>query len=87
MVLLGGTMLRLIVLIVLTLAAAATSAAEQSKPVGTNCGLSIPPPNAGEELNHGTIARIYHARATSMGHTAVAKFCGSPKARVGAPYR
>ena len=34
-------------------------AAENERPSGANCGLSVPPPSAGEESNHGITLRIY----------------------------
>jgi hypothetical protein len=34
-------------------------AADEGRPKGPNCDLAVPPKNAGEELNHGIILKIY----------------------------
>jgi len=53
-----------VVCIVLTITTC--SAAGAGRPKGKNCDLSSPPPNAGEESNHGVTLRVY-PRARDIG--------------------
>lgn len=45
--------------ICLLLCALHVRAANNEKPVGKNCDLTSPPATAGEEMNHGTVLRVY----------------------------
>jgi len=36
-----------------------TAFSQENAPQGTNCDLTAPPVDAGEEFNHGTVLRIY----------------------------
>jgi len=52
-------MTRLLVLSLLFSLNVAAVAADTSAPQGANCALVAPPPEAGEETNHGVTLRIY----------------------------
>ena len=52
-------MIRIPVLLLLTSLSMAAWSADASAPQGTNCSLDAPPPDAGEEMNHGATLRIY----------------------------
>ena len=47
------------VLVLLLATSLAARAAQAERPVGKNCDLTSPPVSAGEEMNHGTVLRIY----------------------------
>jgi hypothetical protein len=48
------------------LASTAVVAMANDRPTGSNCNLTVPPPSAGEETNHGVVHRIY-PRAKDIG--------------------
>jgi hypothetical protein len=56
------------VMLMLFLSCVAALAQGTGRPSGKNCGLAVPPANAGEEHNHGMIFRIY-PRARDIGPT------------------
>lgn len=51
--------LRAVLFLSFYLFSALTFATEAGRPYGTNCNLSTPPTNAGEEFNHGITLRIF----------------------------
>jgi len=58
--------MRIFVLTALLLLAPFANAADTARPAGTNCSLASPPAEAGEEMNHGAVFRIY-PRAKDIG--------------------
>jgi hypothetical protein len=56
------------VLPVLLLSNVPAGAAEQDKPIGQNCQVTMPDPNAGEEGGHGMLLQIY-PRSGDIGPT------------------
>ena len=48
-----------VAIIIITILLSGYAWAEESRPTGENCNITVPPANSGEEMNHGATLKIY----------------------------